>query len=664
MFSAASVPLAKPGQWLNWYPENAQEQSDLLQRCVERVRCNRQSKRLRYSGFKKHAKELNKLAANYEALSEQGFAAQWLELRRQLQTNGIDRTGLTSGLALAKVGVKEEFGFELHDEQLFCAWALMHGSLAEMATGEGKSVTAGVAAVIAAGGGSPVHVITTNDYLVERDATAMRGLFARFGLSSAYVTPEHSDDERRDAYSADICYVSNKQLVFDYLRDRQTLGNRPGSIQARLLGVAKSQASTPLLKGLCFAIVDEADSVLIDDAITPLILSQQVNGDTDEIQAITAISLAHRLTVGDHFGIDRRSKSVTLTGSGEAQLAESASGIDGVWKNRRFRHELVRQALAALNLFHRDVDYLVREGEVVLIDQSTGRVMPDRKLQQGLHQMLEIKEQCNLSGRSETISSLSFQNYFLRYKHLCGMTGTASEALKELRSIYRLPVVNIPTHNKNARKARPSCFSTDETEHLERLLERIRQRNETGQPVLVGTRSLAKSEQIAECLVAAGFNPTLLNARQDAQEAQVVAQAGERSAITIATNIAGRGTDIPVSESIRLLGGLHVIVAELNDNRRIDRQLIGRCARQGDPGTYEYILMLDDELLVKQVPFLLAQLKRARTIVPAFLWHALCLGISKQAQARQERQQRDTRKRVSQADLQMQQRLSFAGYQE
>lgn len=664
MFSAAPQLLSKPGQWLNWYPENAESQGDVLERLANQVRCHWTTKRLRYAGFKSIARQVNELVAAYTTLSTQEFEHQWLEQRRALQSTGLSHTNLVSGFALAKLGVKQEFGFDLHDEQLFCAWALMHGVLTEMATGEGKSVTAAVAAIIAAASGSPVHVITTNDYLVERDAISMQALFTRFGLSSGYVGPNNDDDERRQAYAKDICYVSNKQLVFDYLRDRQTLGNRPGSIQSRMFGVSKPGTAAPLLRGLCFAIVDEADSVLIDDAITPLILSQQVDGDTDAVQVITAISLARRLNEGDDFSIDRRVKSIALSDAGEAHLAESASGLDGVWKNRRFRHELVRQALSAINLFHRDVDYLVRDGEVVLIDQSTGRVMPDRKLQQGLHQMLETKERCELSGQSETISSLSFQNYFQRYKHLCGMTGTASEAVSELRSVYRMPVVKIPTHSPNARQSCQPTFGMDEDEHLTLLLKHISTRHKTGQPLLVGTRSLAQSERLSELLVAAGLRPTLLNARQDGLEAEIVSQAGQRGAITIATNIAGRGTDIPVPQPIRELGGLHVIVAELNENQRIDRQLIGRCARQGDPGTYEYLLNLDDELLARQLPALVTQLKRVKRMTPSPLWHSLCLLVSKRAQSRQEKQQRQTRKQVAKADTQMQKRLSFAGYQE
>ena len=664
MFSAAPHLLSKPGQWLNWYPEDPQSESDVLQRLTNQARCHWQAKRLKFSGFKATAKEVGDLAQSYASLSEQEFRHQWLEQRRAFQTTGLSRANLINGFALAKLGVKQEFGFDLHDEQLFCAWGLMHGLLTEMATGEGKSVTAGVAAVLAAGSGSPVHVITTNDYLVERDASSMLGLFNRFGLSSSFVSPEHSDDDRREAYAKDICYVSNKQLVFDYLRDRQTLGNRPSSIQARLLGVSKPDSTAPLLRGLCFAVVDEADSVLIDEAITPLILSQQVDGDTDSVQVITAISLARRLKEDDDYSIDRRAKSITLTAAGEEHLAESASGLEGVWKNRRFRHELVRQALSAINLFTRDIDYLVREGDVVLIDQSTGRVMPDRKLQQGLHQMIEIKEHCELSGQSETISSLSFQNYFLRYKHLCGMTGTASEAIGELRSVYRLPVVAVPTHSPNLRKSCPPSFGMDETEHLELLLNKVLTRHETGQPLLVGTRSLAQSERISEVLTKAGLSPTLLNARQDENEAEIVAQAGQEGAITIATNIAGRGTDIPVPDPMCELGGLHVIVAELNDNERIDRQLIGRCARQGDPGTYEYVLDLNDQLLTRQLPSRVRFLKRIKRVVPARLWHTLCLRAGKKAQAIQEKQQRLARKQVAKADLQMQKRLSFAGYQE
>ena len=316
--------------------------------------------------------------------------------------------------------------------------------------------------------------------------------------------------------------------------------------------------------------------MLIDDAITPLILSRQLDGKRDVVQSLTAISLARRLTAADDFSLDSRARRITLTEPGEEKLAGLAGGLEGIWKNRRFRLELVRQALLAIHVYQRDRDYLVRDGQVILIDQSTGRVMPDRKLQNGLHQMVETKERCELTGQTETIASLSFQNFFRRYKHLCGMTGTARQASSELRRVYRLGVVTVPTHRPSARKAEPPRFGADDTRYQSLLLAEIDACRLIGRPVLIGTRTLAQSARISAFLKGVALRHRVLNARQDKEEADIVAEAGRKGAVTVATNMAGRGTDIPIGPEIRELGGLRVIVAELNESRRIDRQLIGK----------------------------------------------------------------------------------------
>ncbi|MFK7916179.1 MAG: hypothetical protein AB8B93_19865 [Pseudomonadales bacterium] len=656
--------LPMPGQWLDWYPEKTEPERDFLSRTMARVSCQASARRLRYRSFAATAKTINRESARLSALTGDQQKAFWGETRASLRSAGLSRSNLIRAFASIKRGVFNIHGFELHDEQLFCAWALMHGLLAEMATGEGKSITAGAASIVAAAAGAPVHVITTNDYLVQRDAEGVAPLLEYFDFSVNFVLPEHNDDERRAAYASDVCYVSNKQLVFDYLRDRQALGNRPATIQARLRPLSNSSAAAPLLRGLCFAIVDEADSVLIDDAITPLVLSQQVQGDSDVARVTAAISLARRLELGEDFTIDRRVRTVSLCEAGEELLTELVRGLDGIWKNRRFRHEYVRQALSALHLFSRDIDYLVRDGEVILIDQSTGRVMPDRKLQHGLHQMIEIKEQCELSGQAETLASLSFQHFFQRYQHLCGMTGTASEAVPELRSVYQLPVIAVPTHSPSRRTELAPRFAEDERAHADLIVHSARERYALGQPVLVGTRSLAQSEQISAALDAAGLTHTVLNARQDENEAEVVAQAGTRGSITIATNIAGRGTDIPVADAICEIGGLHVIVAQLNDNRRIDRQLVGRCARQGDPGTYQYLISLDDELLQRYTASRLGRLRQVKKMTPTDSWHRMCMRMARLAQRRHESAQFKMRKQVAATDAQLRKRLSFTGYKE
>ena len=664
IFNQKSASIVQPGHYLDWYPESLDNEFDWAQRLFSKIEQRNRTNVKLFRKFRKTAQIIEKKIGEYSKCDQSKRKELQRHLQKDLRKSGFSKHNLIKAFALINVEVKQIYGFSLHHEQLFCAWILLHGQLAEMATGEGKSITAALTASVAALAGAPVHVITTNDYLVERDATSMQPLFERFGLTCSFVSANLEEDERRQAYSQSICYVSNKQLVFDYLRDRQQLGNRPSSISTRVQELCQMQPPKPLLRGLCFAIVDEADSVLIDDAITPLILSQQLQGDSEISQSLTAISLARRLEKEDHFKVDNRNKRVIISEPGENHLADISSGLDGVWKNRRFRHELVRQALSAIYLFERDRDYIVRDGEVLLIDQSTGRVMPDRKLQHGLHQMLETKEKCELTGQSETIASLSFQNFFKRYKHLCGMTGTAQEAKAELKRVYNLAVVCVPTHQKSRRTKQLPLFAVDEIEHQKLLIAEIEKCNSVGQPVLVGTRSLAQSERISDSLSAINMQHQVLNARQDKDEAEVVAKAGSKRAITIATNIAGRGTDIPIEKEVHELGGLHVIIAELNDNQRIDRQLIGRGARQGDPGSFKYITSLTDELLVRYLPEWMLYLLKNNFLRNTSIGLLVCKSVSSFVQIMHEHQQRNIRKHVALNDKEMNKKLSFSGYKE
>lgn len=667
MYSAAlktTNAIAAPGRFLDWYPEALSNEKDYFQSLLHRLACRKRARSMRFSRFKTIAAQIDSGISELHQPENEARRDRLNRIRSSLRCNGFENDNLVQAFALVGYEVRELFGFSLHHEQYFCAWSLLHGMLAEMATGEGKSITAALASIVAALAGAPVHVITTNDYLVERDATSMRELFDRFGLSSSYALAAHGDDERRDAYSHDICYVSNKQLVFDYLRDRQQLGNRPSSISGRTQGLFQVKVPEPLLRGLCFAIVDEADSVLIDDAITPLILSREAQGEQVFAQSLTAISLARRLEIGVDFNVDSRARRITVTEQGETKLSTLASSLNGTWKNRRFRLELIRQALSAIHLFHRDKDYLLRDNAVVLVDQSTGRVMPDRKLQHGLHQMVEMKEKCALTGLAETLSSLSFQTFFQRYKHLCGMTGTAKEAVAELTRVYQLGVVTVPQHRPSARTCETARFAATDDDHLTLLLATVQQSVDLGQPVLVGTRSVAASERIGSYLSSRQLRVQILNARQDETEAQLVARAGDVGAVTIATNIAGRGTDIPLNDEVKALGGLKVVVAELNDSQRVDRQLIGRGARQGDPGAYVYVISLSDEMLQRYAPkVILSFLKsKASRILP--LWHRLCFSLCRYVQAKHEDRQEKLRKQVSLADVELQKRLSFTGYKE
>jgi len=471
---------------------------------------------------------------------------------------------------------------------------------------------------------------------------------------------------RRRAYACDITYCTNKELVFDYLKDRITLGNRSGELRLaveRLYG-GNARARRLLLRGLRYAIVDEADSILIDEARTPLIISGPAQGG-DEVNMIhQALTLSAGLTENLHYKLLAAEHRITLTDAGKAHLREAAPALGGLWNATIHREELITQALTARRVFHRDEHYLVENGKVVIIDEYTGRTMPDRSWNRGLHQLIEAKEGCDLTLQRDPLARISYQRFFRRYLHLSGMTGTASEVRRELRSVYKLRVARVPTHRRVSRRVLPDRIYPDMDTKWQALTRHVAQLAKDGRPVLIGTRTLAASEQLSERLRRAGLAHSVLNARQDAEEATIIARAGERGRITIATNMAGRGTDIHLAKGIDALGGLHVILTERHDARRIDRQLIGRCARQGDRGSCGAVLSWEDALLeIQRKSWLAALLRRRRLLAtPPGQW--LSQRLLRRAQRRVERAHFKMRKELLKVDQQLGDLLSFSGYVE
>ena len=532
------------------------------------------------------------------------------EVRRRLRREGFTPALAGAAFAHVRAAAQRTLGQRHHDVQLVGGWAMLNGMLAEMETGEGKTLTATLAAATAALAGRRVHVITVNDYLAERDAAALRPLYEALGLSLGCVKHGQEPATRRAAYACDVVYCSNKEITFDYLRDRLAMGGRPRPLAQRIDALAGAGARELLLRGLDFAIVDEADSVLVDEARTPLILSAPLDAAKEEAVYRQALEIARALEA-KHYRID--DAHVQFTASGVQRIRELAAPLGGIWSGPRRSELFVRQALTALELFHRDKHYLVRDGKVQIIDENTGRLMPDRSWEQGLHQLIEIKEEVEVTGRRETLARISYQRFFRRYRHLAGMTGTAAEVAGELWAVYRLRVARIPTNRPVRRIHLPDRVYGRAQDKWRAVIDAIEARHLAGQPVLVGTRSVAASEHLAALLEKAGLPFRLLNARQDADEATIVAQAGERGRITVATNMAGRGTDIKLGAGIADLGGLHVICTERHESGRIDRQLFGRCGRQGDPGSCEAILAADDDLAAthaKLASALLAGLQR------------------------------------------------------
>jgi preprotein translocase subunit SecA len=556
--------------------------------------------RARPGRFYSIIKRVNALQDTFRNINENELKILADRIRKDIKTNGISLNLVARVFALVREVAGLRLGMRHFDVQLMGGWALLKGMVAEMETGEGKTLTATLPACVAALAGIPVHIITVNDYLARRDADWMSPIYEALGLRVGVIKHGMSLEERRSAYGCDVTYCTNKEIIFDYLKDRLLFGQKPGHIQMRVerLHGTKTRLDQLLLRGLSFAIVDEADSVLIDEARTPHIISGPVDNTFEEQVYKQSLVLSAQLKSKNHFTIDVSKKALDLTEQGKSYLKQIAQPLNGIWKGKHLREELVRQALTAQHLFFRDKDYIVRNKKVQIVDEYTGRVMADRTWEHGLHQLIEVKEGCNITQQNETMARMSYQRFFRRYHHLAGMTGTAKEVARELWSVYRLPVVSIPTHKPMIRRAYPTKVYTKKEEKWDAIVKKTDLLYREGRPVLVGTRSVEASEYISKLLTEARLPHRVLNARQGSEEAEIIAQAGKKGKITVATNMAGRGTDITLTTETKELGGLHVIATEHHDARRIDRQLFGRCGRQGDPGSYEMIASMEDDLLV------------------------------------------------------------------
>jgi preprotein translocase subunit SecA len=465
--------------------------------------------------------------------------------------------------------------------------------LAEMATGEGKTLAAALAAAVAALARVPVHLITVNDYLARRDGEYLRAFYARLGLTTGIVTQQMDAAARRAAYACDVAYCTAKELVFDYLRDSMVRGRDAGSLQERIDALV---APRTVLRGLCMAIIDEADSVLLDEARVPFILSRAGEQQRRPEHFARALELAARLEQGRDFSLDAELRSAELTRTGREALAARAQGVDRLWALPRYREEAVSLALSALHLFHRDCDYLVRDGRVELIDATTGRTAPGRAWSRGLHQMIELKEGCRAGQVLETAAELTYQRFFSRYLRVCGMSGTLTEGRRELAQVYGLRVARVPLRTASLRSVLPTRVFADAAARWAYVVRRARELRDAGRAVLIGTDTVADSQGLSEAMREAGLEHVLLNARHDRAEAEVVAAAGAPGRITVATSMAGRGTDIALDPEVARRGGLHVILCQANASPRIDRQFLGRCARRGEPGSCETLHVLDARL--------------------------------------------------------------------
>ena len=655
----------KPGLSLGAYPQRPDEALDDLEAAIRRFGARLFGRRHRISRQAAVVQRVDAQAARFSGLDENEFDAAIEDLRASLHRQGLQEDLVVQAFALVREAAERTLGMRHFDVQLYGGWLMMQGMLAEMNTGEGKTLTTTLPACTAALAGIPVHVITANDYLAARDCENMRPLYTRLGLTASAVIEGMSPDECREAYACDIAHTTNKQIAFDYLRDRIEMGEDTGDLRFQYRQIRRhlepDRANRLLLRGLCFAIVDEADSVLIDEANTPLIITRKLPNEESPETYSDALYLASLLREDLHYRADAAQRSVELSVAGEDLLEEQVANLPTVWSNRRKREALVRQALAASLFYLRDRDYLVQDGKVVIIDQSTGRLMPDRAWEQGLHQMVEAKEGCLISERREPQARISYQRFFSRYLRLGGTSGTLGEVAGELRRVYGLDVRRVAPHQPSRRVMQGLRIFSGTEQRRAALLDRIEQLHNVGRPILIGTGSVEESEQVSVWLREAGFEHRVLNARQDREEAEIVAAAGHKDAITVATNMAGRGTDIALGTVVEQLGGLHVIAASLNASQRLDRQLYGRCARQGDPGSAEAILSLDDPgfALFASRPrrALAGLLARGARPVPRIFARTLI----EHAQNRHEARQRRVRKLLMKQDKRMRRTLAFAG---
>ncbi len=600
---------------------------------------------------------INRLEPHFETLDEIGLAEEVENTRMNLRREGIRSRAIYPAFALIRELCRRHLGMRHHDVQLLGGLAMLRGQLAEMDTGEGKTLTAALAAATAALAGIPVHVVTVNDYLAERDANGLEPLYAALGLRVAVIKSGMERSERRQAYANEIVYCSNKELVFDYLRDRVTLAGKPSDMRRRvrtLLGEASPESGL-VMRGLHFAIVDEADSVLVDEAKTPLIISRQSDADAERIWATQALKLAQELQPNRDYRVRSSERRIELTRQGREYLEEATADFGGIWESRIRREESVRQALSALHLFQRGDHYLVLEGKVQIVDEYTGRIQPDRSWSDGLHQLIEVKEAVEVTPRNEVMARITYQRFFRRYLTLSGMSGTAREVRRELWNVYRLPVVRIPPNTPSRMRRLPARVFDTVSQKWDQVAERADQERLAGRPVLIGTRSVAASQIVSQYLESLGLEHAVLNAENDTEEAQIIARAGEPGCITVATNMAGRGVDISLPDEVVERGGLHVILTERHDSARIDRQLEGRCARRGQPGSCEAILSMEDtllELLHESFSF---------SVVRFAAPDSMRLKLLRRAQKRAEASHARTRRDVLRQDQKLVNLLAFAG---
>ncbi len=605
-----------------------------------------------------HARKVEELEHHFQRLSDARLKRRVVRLAIPFQLGRDSRADRLLATAAIREVIHRETGMHLFPVQIAGGLALYDGLLVEMATGEGKSITATVPAIMHAWRKKGCHIITVNDYLARRDAEEFQKVFTTAGVSVGYIQQDMTAEQRRTAYNMDITYATNKEVCADYLRDQ--LQQPLSKFAADFHAMPSTYANSCLKRGLFAAIIDEADSVLIDDAVTPLIISSDAK-NPEQVQAYReACDMARNFTEGRDYRLQPRFRSAELTEKGRDILDLYRDSLGGFWNSRRRGEELICRALEARHFYLRDKQYVIQNGKVVIVDESTGRLMPDRYWHNGLHNAVESQESVEIQPIKETQASISFQRFFRLYERLSGMSGTLAEARRELWHIYRRDVMRLPTNRPCIRHSNGIRIHTTEEHKWEAIVKEIHRTYDTGRPVLVGTRSVHASEELSSRLTKLFLPHRVLNARRSAEEAQIIAEAGKVGRITVATNMAGRGTDIRLEPQSRETGGLYVIATELHESGRVDRQLAGRAGRQGDPGDNIVFASLDDQLFSTHAPAmarLITRTTRGNKAIP--YWTAELLTF--RAQIRSQRLAVTQRMSVAYEDEQLDESLGFAG---
>jgi len=547
--------------------------------------------------------KIKKLYDKYLEYDSDQLRKETLDLGFESRTHGNIEALVPRGFALVRAAAMRELEMAHYDVQLTGGLAMCRGNVAEMRTGEGKTLTATLPMFVRALAGEGALLATSNDYLAMRDAMWMKPVYNLLGLSIGVVQSEMSREQRRESYKCDITYGTMKEFGFDFLRDhaaRREQQERDLYFGGAAGGVAQAPTASGVHRKPHFILIDEADSILIDDARTPLIISSA--GDDSSQEQETSLyqwcaDSAPQYEEDEHYWYDRERRKVDLTPEGTALVREIAKPRDLAGVGLLQMYDFVERAIQVFRDYKIDRDYVVRDGEIVIVDEATGRISEGRRWSRGIHQAIEAKEHVKVSVDTATHAKITVQSFVSRYPHMAGMTGTAFTSVKEFKKIYGMGVSVIPTNRKRQRIELPIKYFATESEKLDEIAADVKEVHELGRPILIGTRSIAKSEIVSQALTQIGIPHDVLNARQIEREAEIVENAGQQGRVTVATNMAGRGTDIKIDDEVRELGGLHVIGTEMHESSRIDQQLFGRCGRQGDPGTVQLYICAEDKLL-------------------------------------------------------------------